>query len=302
MAMKRLILPLFILGALVGSTYAQDRKPTRQPVIQPTPSRPSYRPMPSRTPSRPAPSVSRQGSTRTPGPVPASRTNRPVPSYPGSRGNGSTNGTPQGGGGYSNPVPSYTPGYEPSWYSWNYVNLFFNRLYSRYPILYSDSYLWRYSLADSPLSAEDLSAALSRPVAAAGAMHRLSASIVELVQDYQAGQLGASEFRLTLRQRTETVRKLAKAIRKDDLLDLLDMRKDSKAPKYSKAEDVSTLLALAEKLQQTVLALESGLQRYASADMTRTVELSHFEGLSFDSLSKMADDLAKTIEKSSRKL
>lgn len=302
MAAKKLLLPIIITGALMYPAFGQDNKPVRQPVIRPAQSGPSYRPMPTRTPSRPAPSISRQGSTRTPSPVPTSRTNRPVPAIPGNRGDGSNSGAPQGGGGYSAPVPSYTPGYDPSYYSWNYVNLFYNRLYSRYPILYSDAYLWRYSLADSPLTSEDLSAALSRPMAAAGAMRRLSASIVDLVEKYQASRLDASEFRLMLKQRTETVRKLAKTIRKDELLDLLDMRKDSKAPKFDQATDVGALLALAERLQLTIVALESGLEDYASADMARTVELSSFEGLSFDSLSKMADDLAKTIEKSSRKL
>ena len=209
---------------------------------------------------------------------------------------GSSRGTP------SVPVQTYTPNPLFVYSSWYNTNQFLYQLLLRYRYLSGYDYMWRYAQDDSPLTQEVVNLALSESSLAADSLIATVEELESLIDEYEAGILGQKSFEVEVERTTKRLRKLAKQIRKDYLLEYLDQSPKAKVPSYDRARSISELRELCQELHRSATAVANGIDAYYEKDMTRVVNVSDLQRPSFGTMTKEIDRLAKTISKSADRL
>jgi hypothetical protein len=173
---------------------------------------------------------------------------------------------------------------------------------NRYQFLNGYDYLWRYRQGDSPLTRHSMRIALQQCVSASAGMLRLSDQLERIVDQYERGELSEKDFEKQVGETTKQIRSLSKKIRKDDFLDYIDQRKNKKVDSFPQATSVAGLRSLTQQMRLLAFEIDSGLESFNQKDMSRVVNVRELERPSFDALTKGVDRLAKTIDKSARKL
>ena len=254
------------------------------------PARPTARPAPSVAPSagRTSPSVGRTS------PGLSRATVRTTP--------GSSSGSVNSGGGNVVPVQSYGGGYNVNSGDWYRCNMFLGRLYGQYSFLPVDDYLWRYAQGDSPFTPEAVRFALRDSVTASRSLQQLGQDLNDTIDAYSRGDMTRSEFSSQLAVTTRELRRSAKQIRKDYVLDYLEQGSSDDVPNYAEPRNLDQLRALSAALQQTTEKIGDVLTGYFERDTTRVVSVQDLQTTSTETLSKQVDRIAKVIEKSGRKL
>jgi hypothetical protein len=162
--------------------------------------------------------------------------------------------------------------------------------------------MWRYAQGDSPLTQEAIELALLKPVSASSSLMAMVDELSDLVDRYEAGEIEKDYFHQTVKVKTKAVRNFAKTIRGDYFLDTFDKRESKLDIDVDKASSIAELRQLCEILRQNATKIDEGLASFYEKDMSRTVDVSELQRPSFESLSKGVDKIAKTIEKSAKKL
>jgi hypothetical protein len=173
---------------------------------------------------------------------------------------------------------------------------------SQYYFLNGYNYLWRYRQGDSPLTQHSMRIALQQCVSASAGMLRLSDQLEGIVNQYENGELSRKQFEEQVGETTKRIRKLSKKIRKDDFLEFIDQRQKKDVASFPQATSVQELRSLTKQLRLMAFEIDSGLEAFNTEDMTRVVNVRELERPSFDALTKGVDRLAKTIDKSARRL
>ena len=196
--------------------------------------------------------------------------------------------------------------------NWNrcyrYINVFALRYRNSANIVFGGgrfnpySLLWRAATGASPLTSGSLRLAVQEPRRAANYLVRASDVLDALILAYDQEEISSREFRQRVEEQTDLIRDYAKQVRKDDILDVVDVRKNSKTTKASKAVNLDELRALSSSLRDYAVQLHESLDEYSDGRLATVVSLQHLERPSVDTLSKNIDELAKTIEKSAKKL
>ena len=174
--------------------------------------------------------------------------------------------------------------------------MFVYLLTRQYGYLNGFDYLWRYSQGDSPLTPESVHMALTEPTGWSASLVDLAGQLRAVVTSYQAGEIEHTVLEQRVDGLTDEIRQLAKKIRKDQLLEFIDQRKDAKLEGYSKASSVEDLLALTDELNQLAVRIHDGLSGYSNQDVSRVISVDDLSEPSFDSMSKGVDRLAKVIK------
>ncbi|MFB3904601.1 MAG: hypothetical protein ACE15E_14220 [Acidobacteriota bacterium] len=214
-----------------------------------------------------------------------------VHSAPSSRGGGS---------------PVYV-GSSPSYYFYPDYNAYYARsflynLWNQYPYFSWRDYSFRYDVGDSPIDRNVLRLALQDSYEAATAMVNQVSTLSALIDRLEANQLNRKQFQDRFDASLSEIRKLAKAIRKDERLQFLDQRKGVSSSEPPKAASIAEMRELVAQLKEQANAMRDGLENYYVRDYTRTVELDHLKQPSFKSLSERIDKLAKVIGKSADRM
>lgn len=206
------------------------------------------------------------------------------------------------GGGTSIPVQTYTPGYKIGYGNWIDCMNMLQYLSLRYSFLPYNNYMWRYAQGDSALTQEAIELALLKPVSASSSLMLMSRELSELIDQYEAGQIDRNQFQMRIKSRTKAIRNFAKTIRKDYFLDTFDKRDGDAKFQVDKASSIPELRQLCESLRVNAVKIDEGLTAFYEQDMSRTVSVTELQRPSFESLTKGIDKIAKTIEKSAKRL
>ena len=241
-------------------------------------------------------------------------------------------GIPQVGGGYgsgsvSSPSPGRTPGaggsrvpaggssprvpvnrspriqvYDPSGHfsSRGHYSCqrFVDRLCRRYSFLRGREYLWRFAQGDSPLTPRMVQLALKDSLQAATSMVQLTEELQPLLLELQEGRLDRKSFERQSDEVLRQVRKLAKKVRKDYVLDYIEQRPQVKIPSRKEVRSIPELKMLVAQLHQMALQVREGISSFYDRDLTRVVSVKDLNQPSLKSISKGIEKLAKTIDKS----
>ena len=235
---------------------------------------------------------------------PSVEVNRPAAAPRVTSGSGPVQSTPSGGGGSgpSIPVQTYSPGVAFSNSDWYRLNSFLYRLSWRNDFFTGHEHQWRYAQGDSPLTPELLDFALRGPTSLSNTLTLLGDDLTRLVLRYQEGAVEPREFSARLKETTRAIRSLAKKIRRDEFLNYLDLKADTKVPPYSNPANLEELVALTRELAETARRIESGIHDFQEKDMSRVVSVTDLADDSLDSLTKRVDRMAKAIERSGTRL
>jgi hypothetical protein len=203
----------------------------------------------------------------------------------------SNNSTSGYGGGY---IPAYT-----DWYYRQYmVDNFLRTLWYRYPYFSYWDLQWQYSQNDTPLNRDVIRLALQDSYEATNAIMWNVNQMSALTDRLESGQISRSDFQARFDSLTENVRRLTRAIRKDDRLEFLDQRRGVSMNEPPKARSIAELRQLVSQLRQATSDMREGFETYYSRDYTRTIDLEHLKQPSFKSMSNQIDKLAKVIGQS----
>jgi hypothetical protein len=154
----------------------------------------------------------------------------------------------------------------------------------------------------SPLTVDSLRLATRDSSQAAIALLGDSRDLEATILQYQQGELSQPEFEEAVRQKISQIRGYAKKIRRDPLLDYIDVREDRRVIEASEAGSIPELLQLAQQLQLLAGQLQETFDEYSRENLATKVTVDHLERPSVDSLSKGIDQVAKVIKKSTARL
>jgi hypothetical protein len=126
------------------------------------------------------------------------------------------------------------------------------------------------------------------------------AAVDELEQMILDVQAGKPVNRDDIRDKTKEIRAFAKKIRKDDLLDFLDQRKNRDITKGKNYDQLG--LDAVKQLRGVALDLNTQLRNMYGQATTSTISVSSLAQPSFESMSKGIDKLCKIIDKSAKRL
>jgi hypothetical protein len=191
--------------------------------------------------------------------------------------------TLQGTSFYSNSLYS-------DWY--NYYNYYLLRYYSLNP-----AYFTRFIRNREPLmTPEMLRVTLRQPLFASAEMLKMIDDLQLMCADMQAGKAVNKEAIIT---KSQTIRELAKQIRQDRTLSLIDLRKETD---LFKDEHVALNAETITKLREITLGLVRQLNEMYALSSSSTVSVESYQEPSFVSLTKGIEKACKAIEKSSKEL
>ncbi len=119
-----------------------------------------------------------------------------------------------------------------------------------------------------------------------------------MLKDAQSGKPFDKE---ALVDKSKEIRDLAKKIRKNHTISLIDLRDDTKVYEEDDAADVLSPQSL-NKLHEMAIDLNRQLKNAYNQNSTSTVSVDYYNQPSFESLAKGIEKLSKAIEKSSKRM
>lgn len=163
--------------------------------------------------------------------------------------------------------------------------------------------MFRFANGDTPLSPTIRRLALQRAKLSSETIRNEILAIESAIDRYESGKLSRREFDREMKESLGFVREAAKQIRKDYLLDYVDLNPDVKTSSYQRATSVAELRELVAELRRGSDKLDARLVQIQGNDEDgRVVSVSNLTSPSLDSMSKGIDRLAKTIKKSTKSL
>lgn len=199
------------------------------------------------------------------------------------------------GGSYaSSPNLQGTSFITPNLYNlWNDYYFYLNRYYNLNP-----TYLTRFYHNREPLiTPAMLRLTLRQPVFLSTQMLRM---IDQLELMYRDSLAGKAMDKAAFANQAQAIRKLAKVIRGNRTLSIIDLREDKSV--YNES-DFSTLnLESIAKLREMALDLNRQLTEMASTSSSSTISVESYQAHSFGSISKGIEKACKAIENSSKRL
>jgi len=176
------------------------------------------------------------------------------------------------------------------WY--NYYNYYLFRYYRMSP-----SYFTRFIRNREPLmTPEMLRTTLRQPLFNSAEMLKMINDLQLIYADMQAGKSVNKEAITT---KSQTIRELAKQIRQDRTLSLIDLRKETD---LFKDDRVALNAETITKLRDITLGLIRQLNAMYALSSSSTVSVESYQEPSFVSLTKGIEKACKAIEKSSKEL
>jgi len=197
---------------------------------------------------------------------------------------------------------TYSPGLKMSYGHWLSTWDMLRYLSMQYRFLNIYNSAWRYSQGDSPLTQEMIEIGLLKPVSASSSILATCEDLTKLIDAYEDGRIDRTRFHQLVKVRTKAIRSFAKTIRNDVFLDYLDQTDNKAEVEADKARSIAELRMLCGKLRGFAAQIDTGLSAFYESDMSRLVAVDALKRPSFDSLSKGIDRLAKSIEKSAKRL
>jgi len=204
-----------------------------------------------------------------------------VPSYPGnSQASTVLNGTSF----YNNSLYN-------DWYY--YYNSYLFRYYN-----WSPTYFTRFIRNREPLmTPEMLKLTLRQPLFISAEMLKMIDELQLMYADRLAGKAVDKESIIT---KSQTIRELAKQIRQDPTLSLIDLRKETDL--YKNGGQVALNAESITRLREITLSLIRQLNEMYTLSSTSTVSVESYQEPSFASITKGIEKVCKAIEKSSKDL
>jgi hypothetical protein len=196
--------------------------------------------------------------------------------------------------------PSYTPPlqgssfYTPrSYYYWNDYYSYLLRYYSFDPL-----YFGRFIRNSEPLiTPAMLKTTISEPLILSRQMLRSIDELDLMLADARAGK---SVDKAAIAEKSQQIRDLAKAIRLNRTIALVDIREDTD---LLKGEDIDALSPEAiAKLREMALDLNRQLTNLYTTSSSATISVDSFREASFGSVTKGIEKVCKAIENSSKRL
>lgn len=202
------------------------------------------------------------------------------------------------------PVQSY------GWYDaygygrvdWIGFNMFLERLRWQYALNNVHELAWRYAQGDTFLTPQVVDLALRNSAGATAMLRHHAQRLQHLIAAYERGEIDRATFSASGREAAKEIRRLAGRIRKDPLLDYLDIQADAALPQYDTPSSMRNLALLADELASTVAQMDGNLKSMINADANRVIGVDSLQQPSFEALSKRIDRMARVIEKSVTKL
>lgn len=179
------------------------------------------------------------------------------------------------------------------YYSWNDYYQYLNRYYSLNPMYFTRFYNNREPLVTPAM----LRLTLRQPLFLSTEMLRTIDQLEMLYRDSLAGKAVDKE---ALIEKAQSIRKLAKVIRGNRTLSLVDLRSERNVVD---ADDFGALsLESIAKLRELALDLNHQLSSMFSTSSSSTISVESYKAASFESISKGIEKACKAIENSSRRL
>ncbi len=199
------------------------------------------------------------------------------------------------GGGYvSSPNLQGTSFYSNSIYqSWNDYYFYLNRYYNLNSAYFTRFYRNREPLVTPAL----LKLTLRQPLFISTQMLRMIDELEIMYRDSLAGKAIDKE---ALIDKAQSIRKLAKVIRGNRTLALIDIRDETNV--YDEKAFNALSLESVAKLREMALELNQQLADMASMSSSSTISVDSYRDPSFESISKGIEKACKAIEKSSKRL
>jgi hypothetical protein len=204
------------------------------------------------------------------------------------------NSTDTGYGSYGNPNLQGTSFYSPEYYyNWSsyYAYLFHN--YSVNPAYFTRFYSNREPLVTPAM----LKLTLRQPIFFSTEMLKMIDQLEMMLRDSKAGK---AVDKADIVAKSQAIRKMAKQIRRDPTLTLIDIREDKDLFKENDFDALS--LESIAKLRETALDLNRQLTDLRSMSSSATISVQSYRQHSFESLAKGIERVCKAIESSSKKL
>ena len=211
-----------------------------------------------------------------------------------SSGSGYGYGSGTGTGSYGSPNLQGT-----SFCSYDYYNSWGN--YYSYLFHYHNlnpTYFTRFYNNREPLMTPAmLKLTLRQPMFVSTEMLRMIDQLEMMLRDSKAGKAVNKEDIIA---KSQAIRKMAKQIRQNPTLELIDIREDTDLYKDNNFDALS--LESVAKLRETALDLNRQLTDMYSTSSSATISLQSYRQHSFDSMAKGIERVCKAIESSSKKL
>ncbi len=176
---------------------------------------------------------------------------------------------------------------------WNDYYYYLNRYYSLNPAYFTRFYHNREPLVTPAM----LRLTLRQPLFASTQMLRMIDELEILYRDSLAGK-GVDKEALT--QKAQSIRKLAKAIRGNRTLSLIDIR--AKTNVFDEKEFNALSLESVAKLREMAFDLNRQLSDMIAVSSSSTISVQSYREPSFESISKGIEKACKMIENSSKRL
>jgi hypothetical protein len=233
---------------------------------------------------------------------PAVSTYSATPSYSGGTANPSVNTgyRPLSPAGYSGGTYTISPNLQGTSFgsynlynNWNDYYFYLNRYYSLNPTYFTRFYNNREPLVTPAM----LRLTLRQPLFLSTEMLRMIDQLEMLYRDSLAGKAMDKE---SLIDKAQSIRKLAKVIRENRTLSLVDLRSERNVVN----EDDFGALSLESiaKIRELALNLNHQLSNMISASSSSTISVESYKEASFESISKGIEKACKAIENSSKRL
>ncbi len=181
-----------------------------------------------------------------------------------------------------------------AYYSWTNYYSFLSRTYHMDP-----SYFSRFYRNTEPLITPEILKLTLR-----GSM-RLSSEMLDSIDELEAmlrdAQSGKKIDKPALREKSKSIRALAKKIRSNQTLAHIDLRKERDLCKEDRKGDTPDLEAL-NKMRAMAVDIDRQLRNLYSQPTTATVSVEDYSQPSLESLAKGIEKICKSIEHSTKRL
>jgi hypothetical protein len=177
--------------------------------------------------------------------------------------------------------------------SWNNYYSYLNQNYSLNPTYFTRFYHNREPLVTPAM----LRLTLRQPLFISTEIVRM---IDQLEMLYRLSNEGNKVDKETLINKAQSIRKLAKTIRSNRTLSLIDLRSETRVINENEFSAVS--LESIAKLRELALSLNHQLSNMISNASSSTISVESYQEASFESISKGIEKVCKAIEHSSKRL
>jgi len=179
------------------------------------------------------------------------------------------------------------------WYNWNHYFSYLCMDYHMNPFYFN-----RFYRNTEPLiTPEMLKLTLRKPIQQSSEMLRSIDRLEAMLRDAREGN---PVNKAALMEQSKKVRELAKQIRKNQTVSIIDLRDDKDLYKVDKENSLSP--EALEKLREMALDIDRQLRNLYSQSTTSTVSVENYQEPSLESLAKGIERICKSIENSSKRL